>query len=53
VAKNQGDIILMTLGAGDDIFSYLSELIDLGFEHRLGQLYQKQPGKRFKHCICL
>jgi hypothetical protein len=28
-------------GAGDDIASFLSELINLGFEHRLQQLYQK------------
>jgi len=26
---------------GSDIASFLSELIDLGFEHRLQQLYQK------------
>ena len=28
-------------GVGDDISSFLSELIDLGFEHRLQQLYEK------------
>jgi len=28
-------------GVGEDIASFLSELIDLGFEHRLQQRYQK------------
>lgn len=28
-------------GIGDDISSFLSELIDLGFEHRLQQLHEK------------
>lgn len=28
-------------GAGEDIGQLLSELIDLGFEHRLQQLYQR------------
>jgi predicted HTH domain antitoxin len=27
-------------GIGDDITQFLAELIDLGFEHRLQQLYQ-------------